>query len=148
MSRGGAIGLVIAAGIVIATQAPVNGRLGRQIGTLQAATVSFLVGTAALIAVTAAFGDGGLGAIGGAHRAPWWALMGGLLGAFYVAVALLTVRTLGATVLTALVVSSQLITAALLDHFGLFGLTRQHFTPLQLLGVVLLMGGTALVIRP
>ncbi|HUA12733.1 MAG TPA: DMT family transporter [Solirubrobacteraceae bacterium] len=148
MNRTAAIALVVAAGVVIAMQAPVNGRLGRQIGTLQAATVSFLVGTAALVAITAAFGDGGIGAISGAHRAPWWALIGGLLGAFYVAVALLTVRTLGATVLTALVVSSQLVTALLLDRLGLFGLTQRHPTPLQLAGVVLLMAGTVLVIRP
>lgn len=148
MTRTAAVALVIAAGVVIASQAPVNGRLGRQIGGLQAATVSFLVGTAALVVITAVFADGGLGTIGGAHRAPWWALIGGLLGAFYVAVALLTVRTLGVTVLTALVVASQLATAVVLDRFGLFGLTRHHITPPQLLGVALLLAGTVLVVRP
>ena len=148
MSRSAAIGLVVVAGVLIAMQAPVNARLGRQIGSLQAATFSFLVGTVALLAITSLAGGGGLGAISGARGAPWWALIGGLLGAFYVAIALLTVRTLGATALTALVVASQLATAVLIDRFGLLGLARQGISASQLLGVVLLIAGVLLIIRP
>ena len=147
MSRALAITLVVVAGVVIALQAPVNARLGRQIGPLQAATFSFLVGTVLLVAITA-FSDGGLTALGGASHAPWWALIGGLLGAFYVAVALLTVRTLGATALTALVVSSQLATAVLIDRFGLFGLARQQIGATRLIGVALLIAGVLLIVQP
>jgi transporter family-2 protein len=147
VSRTLAIGLVIAAGVLIAMQAPVNARLGRQIGSLQAATFSFLVGTILLLAITA-FSDGGLPALSGAQHAPWWALIGGLLGAFYVAVALVTVRTLGATALTALVVTSQLATAVLIDRFGLFGLARQGIGATRLVGVALLIAGVLLIVQP
>lgn len=148
MSRTVAALLVAAAGVLIAAQAPVNARLGRQIGALQAATFSFLVGTVVLIAITSFAGGGGIGAIAGARGAPWWALVGGLLGAFYVAVALLTVRTLGATALTALVVGSQLAAAVTIDRFGLLGLARQSISAGQLVGVALLIAGVLLIVRP
>ncbi len=45
MDRGTAVVLTAAVGGLIALQAPINSGLGRTIGSLQAAFVSFLVGT-------------------------------------------------------------------------------------------------------
>ena len=59
--------------------------------------------------VVASSWKGGLGGLGHVGRAPWWALVGGLLGAVYVTVALVAVRTLGASGLTAVVIAGQLI---------------------------------------
>jgi uncharacterized membrane protein YdcZ (DUF606 family) len=53
-------------------QAPVNSRLGKSVGSLQAATLSFLVGTVALLLI-AAFVRGGLGSFGQVRNVPWWA---------------------------------------------------------------------------
>ena len=63
---------------------------------MQAAAFSFLVGTVALAGRFAV--DGGIGSLGHAGKAPLWALVGGLLGAVYVTVAILAVRTLGVAV--------------------------------------------------
>jgi transporter family-2 protein len=106
MSRGLAVALGVAAGCLVGMQAPINARLGKTVGSIQAATFSFLVGTVALVAI-AAFVNGGLGALTNVGRAPWWALVGGLLGAVYVTVALIAVRTLGASGLTAVVITGQ-----------------------------------------
>ena len=146
MSRGLAVLLAVAAGGFVGMQAPINARLGRQIGSLQAATVSFLVGTAALLLI-AGISSGGLGGIAHAPRAPWWALIGGLLGAFFVVVALLTVRTLGASGLTAIVVAGQLAVAVAIDRFGLFGIAKQHIAAPRAIGLVLLLVGVVLVVR-
>ncbi len=146
MSRGLAILLAVAAGCFVGLQAPVNARLGRQIGALQAATVSFTIGTLALILV-ASLSSGGLSGIGNATRAPWWALIGGVLGAFYVTVALLTVRTLGLSGLTAIVVTGQLVVAVIIDRFGLLGISKQHIDATRILGLVLLIVGVVLVVR-
>ncbi len=146
MSRGLAVLLAVAAGCFVGLQAPVNARLGRQVGALQAATVSFAVGTLALILV-AALSSGGLSSIGSATRAPWWALIGGLFGAFYVTVALLTVRTLGLSGLTAIVVTGQLTIAVVVDRFGLLGISRQHIDVPRIIGLVLLIVGVVLVVR-
>ncbi|HYM54466.1 MAG TPA: DMT family transporter [Solirubrobacteraceae bacterium] len=146
MSRALAVLLAAAAGGLVGLQAPVNARLGRQVGSLQAATVSFVVGTIALILLTG-LSSGGLGGIGNATKAPWWALVGGLLGAFFVTVALLTVRTLGVSGLTAIVVAGQLATAAAVDRLGLFGIAKQHLAAPRILGLVLLLVGAVLVVR-
>ncbi len=146
MSRGLAILLAIAAGCFVGLQAPVNARLGRQVGALQAATVSFTIGTLALILVASLF-SGGLSSLGSVGRVPWWALIGGILGAFYVTVALLTVRTLGLSSLTAIVVTGQLAIAVVVDRFGLLGIARQHIDASRIVGLALLIVGVVLVVR-
>ena len=146
MSRSLAVLVGIVAGCLVGMQAPINSRLGRVIGTLPAASVSFLVGTAALLIITSIVG-GGLGALGGVGRAPWWALIGGLLGAVYVAAALVVVRTLGAAGLTAVVITGQLAVSVAIDRFGLLGVARQHVSAQRVLGLVLLVAGVVLVVR-
>ncbi len=146
MSRTVAVLVAVAAGCFVGLQAPVNARLGRQVGGLQAATVSFLVGTVVLL-VVAGLSSGGLPSPASAVKAPWWALIGGVLGAFYVTVALLTVRTLGLSALTAIVVSGQLAVAVIVDRFGLLGIPRQQIGLTRISGLVLLVAGVVLVVR-
>jgi bacterial/archaeal transporter family-2 protein len=146
VSRGLAVLVGIGAGALVGMQAPINARLGKTVGSVQAATFSFLVGTAALLLI-AAFVQGGLGALANVGRAPWWALVGGLLGAVYVTVALIAVRTLGASGLTAVVITGQLTMSVAIDRFGLFGLAKQHIDVSRILGLVLLAVGVVLVVR-
>jgi transporter family-2 protein len=146
MSRGLAVLLGVGAGCLVGMQAPINSRLGKAVGDVQAATFSFLVGTAALVLV-AAFVRGGLGNLGHVGRAPWWALVGGLLGAVFVTVALVTVRTLGASGLTAAVISGQLLISVAIDRFGLLGVAKHHIGPSRVIGLVLLVAGVVLVVR-
>lgn len=146
MSKGVAIVLGVLAGGLVGLQAPINSRLGKSIGTVQAATFSFLVGTAVLL-VIAAFARGGWGNLGHVGRAPAWALVGGLLGAVYVSVALVAVRTLGAGGLTAVVIAGQLAISVVIDRFGLLGLAKIPISAERIIGLVLLAVGAALVVR-
>lgn len=146
MSRALAVLLAVAAGCFVGLQAPVNARLGREVGSVQAATISFTIGTLALILV-ASLSNGGLSALGNAPKSPWWSLIGGLLGAFYVTVALVTVRTLGLSSLTAIVVAGQLAIAVVVDRFGLLGIARQRIDAPRIVGLVLLVVGVVLVVR-
>ena len=146
MSRGLALLLGAGAGALVGMQAPINSRLGRAVGGVQAASMSFLVGTAALLLVVA-FAHGGFGAYAKAGSAPWWAFVGGLLGAIYVTVAILTVRTLGASSLTAVVITGQLAISVAIDRFGLLGIARQPIGAQRIVGLVLLVVGVALVVR-
>jgi transporter family-2 protein len=146
VSRSLAILLALAAGCFVGMQAPVNARLGKQVGSLQAATVSFAIGALALVLV-ASISSGGLAGIGSIGRAPRWALIGGVLGAFYVTVALVTVRTLGLSSLTAIVVTGQLAIAVVIDRFGLLGIAKQQVGASRIAGLVLLVVGVVLVVR-
>jgi bacterial/archaeal transporter family-2 protein len=145
MDRGAAVALTAIAGGLVACQAPINSRLGKAVGTFPAATVSFAIGLLVLAAIMAVSGSaGGLGSIA---RAPWWALLGGLLGAAYVATVLVSVRSLGAGGVTAATIAGQLSTAVVIDHFGLLGVARNPVTLTRMAGVLLLAAGVYLVVR-
>jgi bacterial/archaeal transporter family-2 protein len=146
VSRGLAVALGAGAGCLVGMQAPINSRLGRTLGGVQAATFSFLVGTVALVSISYVLG-GGLGSFGSLGRVPWWALVGGLLGAIYVFVALEAVKTLGASGLTAVVITGQLAISVVVDRFGLLGIARHQISLSRVIGLVLLVAGTLLVVR-
>jgi len=134
------------AGVLVGMQPAINARLGRSVGTFQAASISFIVGTVLLLAITA-FTNGGFADLGHVGRVPWWALTGGLLGAAYVAISLVAVRTLGASGVAAVVITGQLAMSVVVDRFGLFGLMRQPIHAHRIVGLVLLAAGAALVVR-
>jgi transporter family-2 protein len=146
VSRGLAVLLGVGAGCLVGMQAPINSRLGKSVGSVEAATVSFLVGTAALVLILL-IARGGIGGITQIGRVPWWALVGGLLGAIYVSVALVAVRTLGASGLTAVVIGGQLVISVVIDRFGLLGVARQAVGAQRIAGLVLLAAGVLLVVR-
>ena len=146
MSKTVAVLIGAGAGCLVGMQAPINSRLGKSIGSLQAASFSFLVGTLALVSLTFVL-HGGLGSFGQLGRVPWWALIGGLLGAVYVFVALQAVRTLGASGLTAVVIAGQLLISVAIDRFGLLGVAKQSIDVQRIVGLVLLVAGVALVVR-
>jgi transporter family-2 protein len=136
----------VGAGCLVGMQAPINSRLGKTVGGVQAASFSFLAGTLALVSLTFVL-RGGLGSWGRIGQVPWWALVGGLLGAVYVFVALEAVRTLGASGLTAVVITGQLAISVAIDRFGLLGVAKQHVGAQRVLGLVLLLAGVVLVVR-
>ena len=136
----------IGAGGLIALQAPINGMLGRTVGSLPAATVSFAIGVIALVAITLLVG-GGFGEVGEARNLSWWYLTGGVLGAVYVTTALIAIKTLGAGGVTAATIAGQLTLSLILDKAGLFGLDGRDLSPSRVVGVALLAVGTFLVVR-
>lgn len=146
MTRSVAVALAVFAGLFVGMQPPVNARLGRTVGSVQAATLSFIVGTVALALLATLF-YGGLGSFSSVGKAPWWAFVGGLLGAVYVTVAILTVRTLGVSGLTAIVITGQLTAAVLIDRFGLLGISKQPIGGERIVGLILLVAGVLLVVR-
>lgn len=145
MDRGLAVILTAVAGGLIALQAPINAELGKATGGLQAALVSFVVGTVALTAIVVL--SGRASGLGSTFDVSWYYLVGGLLGAIYVTNALLAVSAIGAGGVAALTVAGQLTASVAIDRLGLFGLDQVPLTPERLLGVALLLAGTVLVVR-
>jgi bacterial/archaeal transporter family-2 protein len=146
MDRGLAVVLTAIAGGLVALQAPINSTLGKQVGTFQAAFVSFTIGTL-FLALIASLAKGGLGQVGEVRHLSWYYLTGGLLGAAYVTTVLVTVRSLGAGGAVAATIAGQLTMSVAIDHFGWLGVNRDPVTTLKLVGVALLAVGTYLVVR-
>lgn len=146
MDRGVAVVLTAVIGGFIALQAPINSNLGRNVGTFQAALVSFGIGTLLLAGIVVVAG-GGLGQVAEARHVSWYYLLGGVLGAAYVTTVLVTVRTLGAGAVVAATIAGQLTTGVVIDQLGLLGVERQPITALKVLGIALLAAGVYLVVR-
>jgi bacterial/archaeal transporter family-2 protein len=137
--------LAILAGAILPVQAGVNAQLRVTLGDPLAATlVSFLIGTAALALVVVGARvplplNEALG------RAPWWHWTGGVLGAVYVAAAIMLAPRLGAATLIAAVVAGQMLASLVLDHYALVGFAPNPISPQRLIGAALVIGGVALV---
>jgi transporter family-2 protein len=145
MDRGVAVLFTAVAGGLIALQAPINAGLGKGTGNLPAALVSFVVGTIALTAIVVLSGKAG--GLANTFDVSWYYLLGGLLGAIYVANALIAVSAIGAGGVAAATIAGQLAASVAIDRLGLFGLDQIPLTPERLLGVALLFVGTVLVVR-
>ena len=146
MDRGVAVILTAFVGGLIALQAPINSTLGKSIGTWQAATVSFAIGTLVLMAI-ALIAGGGFSDVGEARHLSWYYLTGGVLGAAYVTSVLVTVRHLGAGGVTAATIAGQLTMAIVVDQLGILGVEKQSISWQRLIGVIMLAAGTFLIIR-
>jgi transporter family-2 protein len=147
VDRGIAAIVMVIAGGFIARQSPINSGLGKHVGALQGALVSFVFGTLALL-IAAAVARGGLGRIADVGQVSSWVyLTGGILGAGYVTAALLSVRSLGTAGVIAGTIAGELTVAVLIDQFGWFGVTQQSITAARVLGIVLLALGVLLVVH-
>ena len=146
MDKGLAVVLTALVGGLIALQPPINAGLARATGNLPAALISFLVGTAILLAIVLVVGQAdGVSRIGDVR---WYYLLGGgVLGAAYVFTVLVTVKTVGAGGVAAATITGQLTASVAIDRFGLFDLPEVALSPARVIGVALLLLGTVLVVR-
>jgi len=138
--------LVTLAGAATALQAPLNARLSTAVGSaVNAALVSFAVGTLALIGLALVFQvRPDMAAV---RALPWYAWMGGLCGVVFVIAATWGVPRLGVATTITLMVAGQLLLGLVLDHFGAFGAPRQPVNLGKIAGVALVIGGVLLVRR-
>jgi bacterial/archaeal transporter family-2 protein len=138
--------LVLFGGAMIAVQAPTNAMLAKAGGSpVLAALISFAVGTAALLVTWLASGNRpGSGVWSGL---PWYAWLGGLYGAIFVAVAAYAAPRIGLASLITIGVAGQIAAALWLDHIGALGLPREPINIGRLVGALLVIAGVILVRR-
>ena len=136
----------IAAGMLIALQAPINAQLARGLGMpIAAAAASFVAGTVVLIALTLVVSQAQGTSI--AWRVPplWMFVVGGCLGAAFVTCALVLTPKLGVAATMAFIVAGQLLTGLVLDRMGYFDLAVREITLGRMAGAVMLLAGALLI---
>ena len=139
--------VALLAGTLITVQIGSNARLKEAFGeALPAIIVSSALGIILLVAVTliVRIPWPPLPAVA---AAPWWAWLGGPLGAIYAVITVLVARELGAATLTALIVTGQLVCSVVLDHFGWVGFTEHAAGIGRVLGCLLMLAGFFLIAR-
>ncbi len=135
---------VFMGGVAVAVQASINGGLGKQIGVIEGAFLSFLIGTVSLLIIMLIFGKGN---VLQASNVPKWQLTGGILGAFYVYTMVLSVPRIGVAAVLVTVIAAQLIASSLIDHFGLLGVKQIPIDGQRILGFALLLAALFLITK-
>ena len=87
------------------------------------------------------------GQLSGATSAPWWAWIGGLLSAFAILVTLIGAKQAGEESVVATFVLAQLVTAAIIDHFGWMGVKHVPLNAWRIAGAVVVFIGVVLMQR-
>lgn len=140
-----AIGLAgaLAVGILTATQSRVNSELAVELGDpFAAAVVSFGSGLLILLVILAGSPSGRLG-VGRlatsvrSRRTPWWYLLGGVAGGFFVLSQAVTGGILGVALFTIALVSGQTISGLVVDRVGMGSMAPQPVTSTRLIGSAL-----------
>ncbi len=131
-------------GVAIGLQNPLASLMGQRIGILQGAFIIHLGGTLLAGGLILAVPGGNLAAW---RSVPWYALGAGALGVALVSAISFAIPRIGVAATVGLVVATQIIIAAWLDHNGFLGASVRLFDTWRFVGVVLLMVGAWLVLR-
>jgi transporter family-2 protein len=137
--------MALALGAILPTQAAINARLSKTVGSsIMAAFISFGVGTIALflyLLITRQISLNGVSF----QQSPWWIWIGGLLGTFFVAGIVVLLPRLGVALSFSLVVAGQMAAALIFDHFGLLGVSVKEISTGKIIGALLLIAGVFLI---
>lgn len=139
-------GFALLAGALNSVQAGANASLNKSLEQPFSAALIITLVSLSTILVTGGV-SGQLAWPGSAKLTslPWWAWIGGLLGATYVMSQLLVAQKVGAAIYVALTVTASVLASLVLDHFGWLGF-EQHAAGLgRLLGGALMVAGVALI---
>lgn len=133
-------------GAVLPVQAVLNNKLGKQTGgPLIGSLLSFLIGLIFLLIINLVTNYTALTSIKPLSVTPWYAWLGGLLGAVYVTCIILVNQQQGVALTFALVVTGQIFISLLIDHFGLFGSAVQPISLAKCIGALLIIAGLFLI---
>ena len=132
--------IMLAAGIGIPVLASLNAALGTRLGTpFAAGAILFTVALSAAIVML--FATGSHTALAKASEAPKHLFLAGLLVAFYVLSITWVAPRFGVGNAVFFVLLGQLVSAAIIDHFGLFGARISPLSLSRAAGIALMASG-------
>lgn len=147
MNAGWIYPLIILGGALQTCGAAMNGQLGQSLeNRWLASAVSFALITAFFCCLFAMF-PSPLPSAENLARMPWWAPVGGLVGAVQVYAGLTLVQRVGAGPFVGFTVTAALVMSLVLDHFGWFHLPVHAINLWRVLGAVLMIAGITLIAK-
>ena len=81
----------------------------------------------------------------GTYDTPPWTYAGGLFGALYIFVIILTTQKLGSATVLSIIVASQVITSVIVDHYGILGMQQRNATWGRIGGAFLVICGSVMI---
>ena len=134
------IGLI--GGVAVGLQTPIAGAMGERIGAMASSFIVHLSGM--LLSAVLLFLRGGE-KIRDWYTLPWYMLGAGMFGVLFIQTISLTLPRLGAAMMITLIITGQLLTGVILDHFGWLGVPVRPADATRIIGVVFLLIGGYLI---
>lgn len=129
----------------MALQGSVNSAVSKAIGLSESTFLVHLTATITVIIILIlGFGKGNFKNF---SNVPWYYYTGGIVGVLITYGVVISIPKLGAAIATTSIIVGQVLTACLIDHFGLFGLNKSSFTWSNFIGLVLLSIGAKLLLE-
>ena len=139
--------LTFGAGVSVLVQQALNANLRAELNsTAWSGFMSYFLGVVFMVCLAAVLRDP-VPTANTIGRVPWWAWSGGIFGAIFIALSIVTIPKLGGAAYIAILVTGQMIAALAFDHFGWLGIPERQIDPSRLFGVALLVGGVFLIRR-
>lgn len=133
-----AIILAIISGVAMSVQGVFNTRLGEKIGIWETNVIVQGVALALTLIISFFFGKGNYREIRDVNKLY---LLGGVLGVIITFTVMKSIGGMGATLGISIILVAQLLAAALIDAFGLFGSPKVNFEFKEILGVAIMIFG-------
>lgn len=147
MNAAWVIPFIIVGGMLQAVGAAMNGRLHKSItNAWLASAISFTLITFFFTGMFLILPNP-LPTLQDVQHLPWWAIVGGLVGAVQVYAGLSFVNKVGAGPFMGFTVTASLIASLAIDHFGWFRMHQHSLNPLRSLGAGLLICGVTLIAK-
>jgi bacterial/archaeal transporter family-2 protein len=139
--------LTVGAGISVLVQQALNANLRAELNSAAwSGFMSYFLGVLCMVGLAFVLRDP-LPSATLITRVPIWAWSGGIFGAIFIGLSIITIPKLGGAAYIAILVTGQMIAALAVDHFGWLGVPERQIDLPRLLGVALLVGGVVLIRR-
>ena len=133
--------LALVIGALISVMISFNSGLEGYVGSTYSVVIIHAVGLIAILIVAAIKKE----KIVIKEAIPFYLFLGGIFGVMLTLVNIITIGGIGVALTTALAVFGQLVFSSLVDHFGLFGLTKYEFNPKKLVGFFIVFVGLVIM---
>ena len=147
MNAAWAYPFIFVAGMLQAVGAAMGGQLNKSlVNPWLATSISFLL---VLFLTTALFAcmPRPLPTVGDFATMPWWAPLGGIVGAVAVFAGFMLIQKLGAGPVNGITITANILASLAIDHFGLLRMEQHAMNPMRFLGALLMVGGVTLIAK-
>jgi transporter family-2 protein len=147
MNGAWAIPFIFVAGMLQAAGAAMGGELNKALGNpWMATTISFML---VLFLTTALFAcmPRPLPTVGDLANMPWWAPLGGIVGAVAVFAGFIFIQKLGAGPVNGITITANILASLAIDHFGLLRMEQHSMNPARFAGAALMIAGVSLIAK-
>lgn len=139
--------LILVAGALQAWGPPMNGVLRQSLTNPWLASLVSFIPIVSFLACVMLCLPRPLPTLEGVSGMPWWAPLGGLVGALAVVAGLLFVDKVGAGAFAGLTITANILMSLAIDKFGWFGMEVHPLNGWRLLGGALMVAGIGLIAK-